>query len=848
VSTNDPPQRQRPTAGPSELTRLKSEALVALRQGRLDLADELLHRGDVTLQELTHNLRVYQVELEAQAQELRESQARTDRTARQFRRLFESLPLPALVVDRLGVVLSVNRQAEQLMEISAGTALKPALRRLLADDASRVAVQAALLRAERDGHARADGVRFPHPDRQEHTADVLIELLGLEGAAGAHFVLLFVDETERIRDQQSLADTNRALKLQQRESRRLAAVARSTQSIVVVTDPTRRIVWVNEAFTRLSGFEVAEVVGRTLAETLYGPATDPRTLARMNAALEAGDGYAGIEVLCYDRHRHPFWVISDMQPVRGDDGEIEQYVSVQRDITDRKADESRLRESEAWQRAVFEATPGMVAVVRPDGRLQNLNRAGVELLQADGAEQLAGRPLAEFLVGDGPLRYRRLHAAAMLGHAGRDEFDLVGLAGHAAVAEFHAAPLWRGGSVASVVVVSRDLTAEREARSLRVQKEAAEAANHAKTEFLSRMSHELRTPLNAVLGFAQLMQIDIGSAPVATQQSRLAHIERAGWHLLAMINDVLDLSRIESDHIELHLETLPLHAVVDDALMMVQGAAQSREVVLKADVDPALMVRCDALRLKQVVTNLLSNAVKYNRQGGWVKVSATPEDERVLLSVADSGDGLTEAQLAHLFEPFNRLGVGTQIEGTGIGLVIARRLTELMDGRLEVSSAPGEGCTFTVCLPAVGDAVPRAGDDPPAPPVDLPTRDCRVLYIEDVASNVELVRHALAGSRWTMKVARTGADGLAQAREAPPDLVLLDLQLPDTDGREVLARLRADPRTATLPCVVITASMIASDDLRWADGAQVLTKPVRIAQLRQALADAVEAAPPSPGP
>lgn len=429
MSSDARPDRRKTADGPSELTRLKSEALVALRQGRLDLADELLHRGDVTLQELTHNLRVYQVELEAQAQELRESQARTERTARQFRRLFESLPLPALVVDRLGVVLSVNRQAEQMLDVSAGSALKPALRRLLADDASRLAVQAALLRAERDGHSRADGVRFPHPDRQDHTADVLIELLGLEGTAGAHFVLLFVDETERIRDQQSLADSNRALKLQQRESRRLAAVARSTQSIVVVTDPTRRIVWVNEAFTRASGYTLPEVLGRTLAETLYGPATDPRTLARMNAALETGDGYAGVEVLCYDRNRRPFWLISDMQPVRGDDGEVEQYVSVQRDITDRKADESRLRESEAWQRAVFEAAPGMVAVLRPDGRLQNLNRAGVDLLQAASAESLVGRPLAEFLAGDGPLRYRRLHAAAMLGHAGRDEFDLVGAVG-----------------------------------------------------------------------------------------------------------------------------------------------------------------------------------------------------------------------------------------------------------------------------------------------------------------------------------------------------------------------------------------------------------------------------------
>ena len=347
---------------------------------------------------------------------------------------------------------------------------------------------------------------------------------------------------------------------------------------------------------------------------------------------------------------------------------------------------------------------------------------------------------------------------------------------------------------------------------------AAEAASRAKSEFLSRMSHELRTPLNAVLGFSQLLKVDAQDRLSVQQLAQLEHIRGAGWHLLALINDLLDVSHIEIGQLRVQAQAVELGPLLDEALHMTEPLAQPLGVSLAAADREALQawVLADPIRLRQVLINLLSNAVKYNRRGGSVRIEVAGDADRVLIDVVDSGIGMTPDQLAHLYEPFNRLGQERSgVQGTGIGLVLTRQLVRLMDGRMDVDSELGRGTRVRVSLQAhrpieAGHAssfMPSASaalDDASA---GAATPAGVVLYIEDNPVNQMLVEQLLA--RWSAVLlvqAEEGANGIELARLLRPDLVLLDMQLPDMDGLAVLDSLSADPATRDLTVVALSAS------------------------------------------
>jgi len=369
-------------------------------------------------------------------------------------------------------------------------------------------------------------------------------------------------------------------------------------------------------------------------------------------------------------------------------------------------------------------------------------------------------------------------------------------------------------------------------QQLTVARDAAESANRAKSEFLSRMSHELRTPMNAVLGFAQLMGLDPGAS--TSQRQSLDHILRAGKHLLHLINDVLDLAHVESGRLTLSPEPLGVADLAQEAAALMQPQAKAAHVRIELEVGAGMVVRGDRLRVKQVLLNLLSNAVKYNQPGGWVRVTARPAaGPYVRIEVADSGHGIPEEGLADLFEPFVRLGADPhKVEGTGIGLSISQRLVELMDGRIGVDSRAGEGSRFWIELPSDRLAAP-----PPSQTVGgidgagAAVAAARVLYVEDNPGNLALVARLVERHPAIRLItAPSAALGFELARAHRPDLVLTDLQLGDASGYTLLERLRGDAATRAIPAVAITANAMPLEEARAREAgfAEFLTKPIDI--------------------
>jgi PAS domain S-box-containing protein len=385
------------------------------------------------------------------------------------------------------------------------------------------------------------------------------------------------------------------------------------------------------------------------------------------------------------------------------------------------------------------------------------------------------------------------------------------------------------------VGVNWDVSEAKEAELVRQQAAIAEREIQAKSQFLSRMSHELRTPLNAVLGFTQLLQVEARRSAHPGQLAKLGHIRAAGDHLLSLINDVLDLSGLESGELKLTLQPVDLPTLVRQSLPLVESLATQQGVTIEVGT-LAGVVNADPTRLRQVLINLLTNGIKYNRRGGRVVVQAGAADATaVVLTIRDTGRGLTSAQLGKLFEPFNRFGAESEgIEGTGIGLTIVRALVHGMGGTIAVASAPGAGTTFDVSLPAASEA-PAAPPPEPAMPVDLPGEEARVeragqiLYIEDNHVNVLLVEELVKSIGGLAIVSEAnGTAGVARARALRPDLVLIDLQLPDFDGFEVLRRLRADPLTRGIACIALSANAMPEDIERGlaAGFADYWTKPI----------------------
>jgi PAS domain S-box-containing protein len=628
-----------------------------------------------------------------------------------------------------------------------------------------------------------------------------------------------------------------------RREQMLQGLLQSTAEGLYGIDTEGCCTFINRAALAMLGYaDEAELLGRDIHRLIRPSRTDTRTGPPTKSERKGKGRERHVTDEKFQRRDGSLFSVEYWSHPLLRDGQVHGAVVTFFDISERLRMQAALRQGELRLAKLVDAVADGVIATGADDKVLLFNRAAEGLFGVSAAEAI-GTPVSRYIT-----RQARGGRAAEPVQATLGVHELTGHRAHgetfpleATLSRLHTDQ----GPLTTVVV--RDVTELHAARAERQAREALEASGRAKTEFLSRMSHELRTPLNAVLGFSQLLRMDAAGPPSAQQLDRIRHIERAGTHLLALVNDVLDLSRVDSGQMALSLESVDLASVVDESLAMVSPlAADSGVRLLRPEAgepviaDAQIRVFADRVRLRQVLVNLVSNAVKYNRPGGTVSVGWSMHRDTCRVSITDTGPGMTAEQLGRLFEPFNRLGAErTGVEGTGIGLVLSRRLVELMQGELRIDSRVGEG---TVAMLVLERSEELAAIPTVSPPLsqhgELDEAPLHVLYAEDNEVNVELVRQvATFRPSVALRVAPNGTQALKMARESPPDLMLVDMHLGDMTGLELARTLRGDPATADIRLVALSADALPEqiDDALAFGFEAYLTKPIEFRKLLRVL-------------
>jgi PAS domain S-box-containing protein len=657
------------------------------------------------------------------------------------------------------------------------------------------------------------------------------------------------------------------------------AIFNSANFSSIATDEKGVIQIFNVGAERMLGYAAADVVNKITPADISDPLELIARAAELSSELEttitpgfqalvfkAKRGIEDIYELTYirkDGSRFP--AIVSVTALRDDQGAIIGYLLIGTDNSARKQVEAeqmkldqRLRDQQFYTRSLIESNIDAIMATDPAGIITDVNKQ-MEALTGCTRDELIGAPFKNYFTDP---EMAQAGIKKMLREKKLSNYELTACSrdGKTTVVSFNGTTFYdRDRKLQGVFAAARDVT-ERKLLDQALQEQnvelkraraAAENANLAKSDFLSSMSHELRSPLNAILGFAQLMNSD-SPPPTASQTASIDQILRAGWYLLELINEILDLAQIESGRLALSAEPTSVAEVMLECQAMIEPLGQKRGIKMEFPLfDLPCYVDADRTRLKQVLINLLSNAIKYNQPNGTVVVEMNRTDgysDRVRISVKDSGAGLAPDKLAQLFQPFNRLGQERSTEeGTGIGLVMSKRLVELMGGEIGVESAVGSGSVFWFELN--GAVVPQLAADNAEPTVSPQAEVQRgvplqtLLYVEDNPANLNLIEQLIA-RRPDMRLlsARDGAQGIHLARTKQPEVILMDINLPGISGIEALRILREDPTTAHIPVVALSANAMPRDIERGLQAGffRYLTKPIKVNEFMLTLDVALE--------
>ncbi len=817
--------------------------------------------GAIIVGTVTGGLRDLRAEAEQARTERYRADAKVLGSERRFRALIEKSSDGIALVDGTGRMLYLSPSIKEVQGYSPEELLgRNAFELMHPDDQELTRTRLAeLLRGTRSVSAE---YRFRHKDGSWPWFKGVGTNMLDDPDVGA-IVVNFQDISERKGAEQALRDSEA----------RTRAIVDTAMDCIVTINHEGKILEFNPAAERVFGYSRTAVIGKVMAELIIPPRL--REAHRQSLTRHVATGVSSligqrIEMPAIRADGSEFPVELTITRIVTDGHPI--FTGYLRDITERRRAEaeilegravleqrvaertSELREAKTFLEHLAAASPGVVLRVDLHDLRPTYVSPNVERLYGYAPQEFLGQPT--FWMGivhpddlEGLITKLKLVLAGQTDHVSHEvrlqhkdgtyrwlDFD--------AVAEHDAA-----GNPMGVLGYAVDMTERKKIeRNLQEARRDAEQANRAKSEFLSRMSHELRTPLNAILGFAQLLEMEPHTPEAA---DCIGYILRGGQHLLELINEVLDITRIEAGRLELSPEPVAIEEVIADSLSLIAPLAAQRNVQLNTELAAPHegYVMADRQRLKQILLNLLSNAVKYNREGGLVAISVTETPRgRRRINVIDTGPGIAPDKLDRLFTPFERLGQST-VEGTGIGLALSRRLARLLGGDVGVETQEGQGSTFWVELDAANPPVERLRWTPPerepmsaVPGDEAEQRSRSVLYVEDNLSNLELIRRALATrGAVTLHTAMSGRQGVGLAQDHRPDLVLLDLHLPDMPGIDVMRELRSDPRTAWIPIVVISADATPDQRARLlASGAQAfLTKPLDLNRLFSLLDDSL---------
>jgi PAS domain S-box-containing protein len=645
------------------------------------------------------------------------------------------------------------------------------------------------------------------------------------------------------------------------------AILNSANFSSIATDEKGVIQLFNVGAERMLGYAAADVMNKITPADISDP---QEVIARAKAlsdelstaitpgfdalVFKASRGIEDIYELTYirkDGSRFP--AVVSVTALRDEGNTIIGYLLIGTDNTARKQVEAeqkkldqRLRDQQFYTRSLIESNIDALMTTDPSGIISDVNKQ-MELLTGCTRDELIGAPFKNYFTD--PDR-AEAGIRRVLNENKVTNYELTARArdGRETVVSYNATTFHdRDRTLQGVFAAARDITerqlldrALRETNiALESAKSAAEKANLAKSDFLSSMSHELRSPLNAILGFSQLMESG-PPPPSPAQKESIGQILQAGWYLLELINEILDLSLIESGRLSLSLESMSLAEVLDDCQAMIEPQAQKSGVRMRFPTyGSPYYIKADRTRVKQVLINLLTNAIKYNSVDGAVDVSCDASMAgRIRVNFRDTGQGLSAEQLAQLFQPFNRLGqeAGAE-EGTGIGLVVCKRLVELMGGSIGVESTVGVGSVFWVELiaaqpPQLATRDHAAGSLAPAPMQSSSGRRT-LLYVEDNPANLLLVEKLIARRPdIRLLTATDGNRGIEIARAAQPDVILMDINLPGISGITALGILAEDPATAHIPVIALSANAMPHDIEKGLEAGffRYLTKPIKVAE------------------
>ena len=796
--------------------------------------------------------------------------------------IFNSANFSSIATDAKGVIQIFNVGAERMLGYAAAEVMNKITPADISDP-QEVIVRAKALSAELNTpitpgfealvfkasrgiediyeltYIRKDGSRFP----------AVVSVTALRDAQNAiiGYLLIGTDNTAR---KQAEAALLKAGALQ-------SAIFNSANFSSIATDAKGVIQIFNVGAERMLGYTAAEVMNKitpadisdpqeviaratALSAELNTPITPGFEALVFKASREIEDIYE-LTYIRKDRSRFP--AVVSVTALRDAQNAIIGYLLIGTDNTARKQVEEerkkldqRLRDQQFYTRSLIESNIDALMSSDPLGIITDVNEQ-METLTGCTRDELIGAPFKNCFT-DANLADAAIKLVLSKKKVINYELTARARDGKETVVSYNATTFYdRDRKLQGVFAAARDVTERKQFEQalqksnveLESAKVVADKANLAKSDFLSSMSHELRSPLNAILGFAQLMESAV-PLPTASQAARISQILQAGWHLLKLINEILDLAVIESGQVSLSMEHVSLAEVMYECRSMMEPQAQERGIQMTFPLfDNPIFVRADRTRLKQIVINLLSNAIKYNKTQGTVVVDcAVSAPERIRIGFTDTGAGLAPDKLAQLFQPFNRLGQKAGgVAGTGIGLIVTKRLTEMMGGVLGVESTPGTGSVFWCELNST--AAPELkiqSDEAKAfvrPQLQAGTAPRTLLYVEDNPANMELVEQLIARCPdIRMMTAVTGTLGIELARAAQPTVILMDINLPGISGINSLKILSEDPLTARIPVVALSANAMPRDIANGLEAGffRYLTKPIKVKDFMDTLNAALE--------